>query len=88
MTRFVGPLAFVLTIASFLILAPAMPDASGPVSRTSFAFGAELTASSAGRSGLVATMTADALGRWKVDGNGGCYWEANDSGPNQCDPND
>jgi hypothetical protein len=26
-------------------------------------------------------------GRWKSDGSGGCYWDANDSGPNQCDPN-
>jgi len=25
-------------------------------------------------------------GRWKVDGNGGCYWDPNDSGLNQCDP--
>jgi len=25
-------------------------------------------------------------GRWKSDGNGGCYWDANDSGPDQCDP--
>jgi hypothetical protein len=23
-------------------------------------------------------------GRWKLDGWGGCYWEANDSGPDQC----
>ena len=25
-------------------------------------------------------------GRWKSDGNGGCYWDAADSGPNQCTP--
>jgi hypothetical protein len=25
-------------------------------------------------------------GRWKDDGNGGCYWDPNDSGPNQCLP--
>lgn len=25
-------------------------------------------------------------GRWKDDGNGGCYWDPNDSGPNQCQP--
>lgn len=25
-------------------------------------------------------------GRYKSDGAGGCYWDANDSGPNQCTP--
>lgn len=25
-------------------------------------------------------------GRWKVDGHGGCFWAAYDSGPNQCFP--
>lgn len=25
-------------------------------------------------------------GRWKLDGNGGCYWDPNDSGPDQCSP--
>jgi len=25
-------------------------------------------------------------GRWKLDGNGGCYFDPNDSGPNQCNP--
>ena len=25
-------------------------------------------------------------GRWKDDGHGGCYWDPNDSGPNQCTP--
>ena len=25
-------------------------------------------------------------GRWKDDGNGGCYFDASDSGPNQCQP--
>lgn len=23
-------------------------------------------------------------GRWKVDGDGNCYFDANDEGPNQC----
>lgn len=31
--------------------------------------------------------TDDELGRWKLDGNGGCYWDENDDGPDQCDPN-
>src|SRR4051812_1035208 len=26
-------------------------------------------------------------GRWKGDGAGGCYWDDNDDGPDQCDPN-
>jgi hypothetical protein len=26
-------------------------------------------------------------GRYKLNGNGQCYWEPNDSGPNQCSPN-
>jgi energy-converting hydrogenase Eha subunit C len=30
---------------------------------------------------------ANAEGRWKGDGNGGCYWDPVDTGPNQCDPN-
>lgn len=25
-------------------------------------------------------------GRWKGDGHGGCYWDANDDGPDQCNP--
>lgn len=29
---------------------------------------------------------ADPEGRWKDDGNGGCYFDANDDGPNQCLP--
>ncbi len=28
-----------------------------------------------------------AEGRWKGDGNGGCYWDPVDTGPDQCDPN-
>jgi hypothetical protein len=36
----------------------------------------------------ILAVTADARsGRWKSDGAGGCYWDANDDGPNQCDPN-
>lgn len=27
-----------------------------------------------------------ASGRWKSDDNGGCYWDPNDSGPDQCSP--
>ncbi len=30
---------------------------------------------------------AEALGRWKLDGSGGCYWDENDDGADQCDPN-
>lgn len=29
---------------------------------------------------------ADAEGRWKLDGNGGCYFDGNDDGPDQCRP--
>jgi len=29
---------------------------------------------------------ADITGRWKLDGQGGCYWDANDDGPDQCQP--
>lgn len=25
-------------------------------------------------------------GRYKLDGNKNCYWDANDNGPNQCEP--
>lgn len=35
-----------------------------------------------------AVTSAEAEGRYKLDGSGGCYWEPNDDGPNQCDPND
>jgi hypothetical protein len=34
---------------------------------------------------LVTAVTHASDGRWKVDGNGGCYWDANDSGPDQCE---
>jgi hypothetical protein len=38
---------------------------------------------------LTATVASASTGtgRWKGDGNGGCYWDANDDGPDQCDPN-
>jgi hypothetical protein len=31
-------------------------------------------------------VSADATGRWKWSGTA-CYWDANDNGPDQCDPN-
>jgi hypothetical protein len=31
-------------------------------------------------------VTLAETGRWKDDGNGGCYWDGNDSGPDQCSP--
>ena len=34
--------------------------------------------------GSVASSAFD--GRWKDDGNGGCVFDPNDSGPNQCTP--
>jgi hypothetical protein len=38
---------------------------------------------------MVALLCVSALvegnsGRWKVDGNGGCVWDATDDGPDQC----
>jgi hypothetical protein len=33
-----------------------------------------------------ASTPSDGLGRWKLDGHGGCYWDPSDSGSNQCDP--
>jgi hypothetical protein len=38
--------------------------------------------------GVVATrpVAGPDAGRWKVNGTS-CYWDANDSGPDQCDPN-
>jgi hypothetical protein len=30
--------------------------------------------------------SADQVGRWKSDGNGGCYYDAYDEGPDQCEP--
>lgn len=36
---------------------------------------------------IVGTATqAEASGRWKSDGAGGCYFDANDDGPDQCTP--
>jgi hypothetical protein len=36
---------------------------------------------------LCITMLAQAqTGRWKVDGNGGCFFDANDDGFDQCTP--
>lgn len=36
---------------------------------------------------LVASAASSAAeGRWKADGNGGCYFDESDSGPDQCDP--
>jgi hypothetical protein len=37
-------------------------------------------------SGFLSVDLAEA-GRWKVGTGGTCYWDANDNGPNQCDPN-
>ena len=37
---------------------------------------------------LAVTIVARAQdGRWKLDGNGGCVFDATDSGPDQCSPN-
>jgi hypothetical protein len=38
--------------------------------------------------GLVAATSAVSgfEGRWKLAGDGSCYWDANDSGPDQCPP--
>jgi hypothetical protein len=30
--------------------------------------------------------TSGAQGRWKDDGSGGCFFDANDDGPDQCSP--
>ena len=30
--------------------------------------------------------SASGTGRWKDDGQGGCYWDPYDDGPNQCEP--
>lgn len=32
-------------------------------------------------------LRADETGRWKDGGPGNCYWDENDEGPDQCDPN-
>jgi hypothetical protein len=37
-------------------------------------------------SGLCSPDASAATGRYKVDGNGGCYWDATDTGPDQCSP--
>ena len=34
----------------------------------------------------VTAATAEASGRWKLGGDGGCYFDANDDGPDQCTP--
>lgn len=39
------------------------------------------------RGSLTSGPSAEAkAGRWKDDGNGGCYWDPNDDGPDQCTP--
>lgn len=36
---------------------------------------------------LCITLMAEAqTGRWKIDGTGACYFDANDDGPDQCAP--
>ena len=35
-------------------------------------------------SGLAITPAAAAEGRWKLGGDGACYWDPDDSGPDQC----
>jgi hypothetical protein len=34
----------------------------------------------------VAAATPEASGRWKLGGDGGCYFDATDDGPDQCAP--
>lgn len=34
----------------------------------------------------VTSISPEDLGRWKSDGNGGCYFDPNDDGPDQCSP--
>jgi hypothetical protein len=35
---------------------------------------------------FAAPVRADIEGRWKVDAAGGCYFDPNDDGPDQCAP--
>ena len=35
---------------------------------------------------ITTASTSGAEGRWKDDGNGGCYFDPADSGPDQCSP--
>lgn len=35
---------------------------------------------------FVPSMAAAQEGRWKAGGNGECYWDQYDGGPNQCEP--
>ena len=35
---------------------------------------------------LVTALAHASDGRWKVDGNGGCYFDSTDTGPDQCSP--
>jgi hypothetical protein len=38
---------------------------------------------------LAATpASSDVEGRWKLDGSGGCFFDPNDTGPDQCTPDD
>jgi hypothetical protein len=37
--------------------------------------------------GAVTVSASDLDGRWKIGAPGECYWDAYDSGPDQCDPN-
>jgi hypothetical protein len=35
---------------------------------------------------MVSASSSAVEGRWKLDDSGGCYFDAADSGPDQCDP--
>ena len=63
-------------------------DSAGNISVPSpaVAEGTYYVATEDGSLGSYAVVNGAASGRWKLDGNGGCYWDAYDNGGDQCSP--
>ena len=81
MRRVVQHTAGAIAIATLMaLLIPASPQAleNYPIVAATAASNATVAAKSG------ATAATD--GRWKLGGDGSCYWDPDDSGPNQCTP--
>src|SRR5205809_781053 len=79
MRRLVEHVAGAIALAALMALLT-------PASLTSFTDHAMVSATAVANAGvaLKPAVAATTDGRWKLGGDGSCYWDPDDSGPDQC----
>jgi hypothetical protein len=81
MRRLVEHTAAAIALAALMALL--IPVSVAPLSDHSTASAITATTNN-GAAAKTAAATAD--GRWKLGGDGSCYWDPDDAGPDQCSP--